>query len=312
MAEKVILNIVYKPQVGPSHKVFENEKGEIWHSQTKDPNKINIGMGWYSIQKPAPDDSILVVEPFCVLERDYDPGFTKKFKHIFTWAIKGFTHRAVESKVVEIIHPTYHNFPDNETIEQGWPDWDKRSNEIIFVANNKSSKHFSELYSLRLLLADILDVRSKFDVSWYGQIPIKRKYYKGALPDKHSKLQSVKFSVCTENSYHPNYTYNYFTEKMPDAWKAGAVPLYMGCHNVDDFNFPKESYIDLREYCKKDHKRWVIDKQGLIDKIENYSEQEYNTYREKLKSEIFMSNKFHDRTAFKNAFEKMIDTFYQA
>ena len=41
MADKKIINVVYAPGKGPPKKMFENEKGEVWNSNRKDPNKIN-------------------------------------------------------------------------------------------------------------------------------------------------------------------------------------------------------------------------------------------------------------------------------
>ena len=120
MADKVIINIVYAPPQGPPNKIFENEKGEIWNSQGYDNSKINIGMGWYSIQDPKPVDSILVVEPYCVLQRDYSTEWTKKFKYIFTWANKGFKS-SVQDKIIDINHPTYHSFPDPNTVGNDGP-----------------------------------------------------------------------------------------------------------------------------------------------------------------------------------------------
>jgi len=310
MAKRAIVNIVYAPQTENPHLKYFNDKGEIWHSSTRDPHKFNIGMGWYSIRDPRPQDSILVVEPFCVLERDYEVGFVKKFKYIFTWATKAYQH-GLQPRIVEINHPTYHDYPNPDNFDQNWPDWNSRQNEIIIVANNKSSQHCSELYSFRLLVADIIDACTDMTVSWYGQIPIKRKYYKGTLTDKHARLMSAKFSLCTENSYDPTYTHNYFTEKMPDTWKAGAIPLYIGCHNIDSFGFPKSSYIDLRELAHKEGPRWVVNKQALVNRLNSYTEADFNKYRQELKSEVFQSKKFFELTSYANAYDKIIDTFHK-
>lgn len=316
MTSKAIVNIVYSPQEAKPHLKYSNKQGEIWNSKGKDPHKFNVGMGWYSIRNPKPQDSILVVEPFCVLERDYSTKFTKKFKHIFTWATKAFDQphipQHVKNKVVHINHPTYHSFPNPDNFDIKWPKWNDRKNEVVIVANNKSSQHHSELYSFRLLLADILDARSNLEVSWYGQIPIKRKYYKGKLNDKHTRLMQAKFVLCTENSYDPIYTHNYFTEKMPDVWKAGAVPIYIGCHNIDDFGFPKSSYIDLRNLARKEGPKWIIDKDGLINKLESYSNNQYDKYHQELKSGVFKSGKLIEHTAFSKAYDKIIETFYKS
>ncbi len=311
MAKKrAIVNIVYSPQKEKPHLKYSNEKGEIWNSNARDPQKLNVGMGWYSIRNPRPTDSLLVVEPFCVLEKDYAPSFAKNFKHIFTWASKAFHLPALQKKVVEINHPTYHSHPNPDNFDHNLPEWKDRKNEIVIVANNKSSQHCSELYSFRLLIADILSARSDITVSWYGQIPIKRKYYKGKLKDKHERLKQVKFSLCTENSFDPMFTHNYFTEKMPDTWKAGAVPLYIGCYNINDYKFPKSSYIDLRNIAHKHGPRWNVNKEMLVNTLKNYSEDDYNKYRREAKSEIFQSGKFFRATAFSRAYDKIIETFH--
>ncbi|MDP2685289.1 MAG: glycosyltransferase family 10 [bacterium] len=310
MAKKVIINIVYSPQTGPAHKAFENEKGIIWRSSKYDQYKINVGMGWYSIPKPKPRDSIWVVEPYCILERDYDYRFVNTFKHIFTWAPQAFSHKQLQPKIVETNHPTYHKFSDPDRLIQSWPEWNKRKNEIIFIANNKTSKHHSELYSLRLQLADMLHAKSKFKVSWYGQIPINRPYFKGPAKSKQELVKNVKFSICTENSYDPVYTHGYFTEKMPDVWVAGTVPIYMGCHNIDSFKFPEQSYIDLRTYVKKENGKFNINEQALINRIENFSEEQYKNYLNSVKNQILMPQKLKDTSSFEAAYKIIINTFY--
>lgn len=307
MTKKTIINIVYSPQKDPPRKIYENEKGEIWNSPTRDVNKINVSMGWYSIPKPKEGDCCIVVEPICVLERDYEERFVKKFKYIFTWADKAFEKTKVKDKVIYISHPTYHNTV-NPKISDSWPNWDQREDKIVFVASNKTSEHYSELYSFRLKLADILYKESKLKVEWYGQIPVKKPYYKGSIADKNSLLSESKFSVCTENCYDSVYSHNYFTEKMPDVWKAGAVPIYFGCYNIDDFNLPSSSYIDLRNFCNKNNKRWEIKKEDLINTIDSFNNENYLVYKESLVKDILSTDKLYKLTTFNDLFNKLLDT----
>lgn len=305
--KKIEINIVYSPAKEPQHKVFENEYGTIWHSKDRDPNKINVGMGWYSIQKPSPDDCILVVEPYCILERDYDVSFIKQFKHIFTWATNAMTHSDIVKKVVPINHPTYHNIPNLRAHSKNWTPWDKRANEIVIIANNKSSKHHSELYSLRVYLADVLNEFSQYKVSWYGQIPLKRPYYRGMVQNKQDILNSVKFSICTENSYDPIYTHNYFTEKMPDVWMTGAVPIYMGCFNIDNI-VTSDCYIDLRNLVQKHGQSWRVNKQILNNKIIGMDNDKYIRYVDLLFTNVDDTGLFKKHHSFNNVYEKIIDT----
>jgi len=308
---RVNLNIVYAPQPGPDRKIFENEHGEIWHSKKKHPQKINIGMGWYSIRDPKPGDNILVLEPFCVLPKDYNIPFLKRFKYIFTWATKAITNHRIKKRVIEINHPSCLGI-EREKVGKGWVPWKQRKNEIVFIANNKSSTHNSELYSLRLQLADFLSKQqSKYKISWYGHFKLKRPYYKGPIRSKHDILRQVKFSICTENCYHPAYSFNYFTEKLPEVWKGGAVPLYMGCYNIDAFSFPSQSYIDLRNFTKRDGKEYNILGPKLMERIKSYSENEYERYLQKLKNKIMIPQALYHHISYKRMWRTMINTFYR-
>jgi len=304
--QKVKVNLVYSPQTGKPHKVFENEKGEVWRSKKYDNNMKNVGMGWYSIRDPRPGDSILVVEPICVLQKDYNPAFLKRFKHVFTWAVPALEKTPIKNRLVKINHPTYNSIPSFEALKQNWLPWEERKDEIVIIANNKSSQHHSELYSLRIQLADMLHAASKMKVSWYGQIPLKKAYYVGTIPDKNKILREVKFSLCTENSYDETYTQNYFSEKMPDVWIAGAMPLYMGCYNVDEFGFFDHSYIDLRNYTKKANKSWAVHKRPLLERIHGFDKGRYQNYVSGLRV-LFNTNKLKP-FLYDNLYETMIDT----
>ena len=307
--KKIEINIVYSPGTGPQHKVFENAHGIIWNSKSYDPTKINVGMGWYSIRKPKPCDSILVVEPYCVLQRDYDVGFISKFRHIFTWATNAMTSPSIKGKVIPINHPTYHKIPDLKARSKNWLPWNQRDDEIVIIANNKSSKHHSELYSLRVHLADVLDAFSPYKVSWYGQIPLKRPYYRGAAKSKEEILGKAKFSICTENSYDKKFTHNYFTEKMPDVWMAGAVPIYMGCFNIDDM--VNSCYIDLRPIVEKHGKSWKVDKRRLNNRIVNFTGAQYQDYIRSLHTRVDGTRLLNQHHSYKRVYEAMIDTFYK-
>ena len=289
--------------------MFENEHGAIWFGKEKHPDKVNIGMGWYSIKDPEPEDSILVVEPYCVLQRDYEVGFLNKFKHIFTWATKAMDNPAIQNKVVPINHPTYHHIPDLAGLSKNWKPWKERDNEIVIIANNKSSEHHSELYSLRVHLADILDAFSPYKVSWYGQMPLKRPYYRGKVNDKAEILSKAKFSICTENSYDPKYTHNYFTEKMPDVWTHGAVPIYMGCYNIDEMGSFGNCYIDLRPLVSKHNKSWRVDKQALNDRIVNFSEDQYNDYIKNINDHLVVPGVLENHHSYPRVFETIINAF---
>jgi hypothetical protein len=317
--------IVYEPQTDPVHQVYPYNQPDaavkIMHSSRCLSDHHNIGMGWYSLRNPKPEDSILVIEPYCVLDIDYDIDFLKKFKYIFTWATKAFENTEIESKIIPINHPSCRQFQQMSEIHpEEWPNWDERADEIVIIANNKTSKDSSHIYDLRIKLADHFHNlyklgRSKFKVSWYGQIPLSDKeYFKGPIEGlKQDVLKKVKFSICTENSYDPKYTFNYFTEKMPDVWMSGAVPLYMGCYNIDEFDFPTNSYIDLRTYIKinrkKTNKYEKSDVQSLYDRLAGFTSEHYNSYKHEIVKNMNSTHGIFYHISFQRMYEKMIDTF---
>lgn len=308
---KIDITIVYSPQTDQPHVCFENERGRITRSNHKIIDTYNISMGFYSNQEPQLDDSILVIEPYCVLQRDYEIDFVSRFDKIFTWATKAFENSSVAHKVIQINHPSIQ--PANaDQIKQNWLPWNEKTDEVIFVANNKSSPHSSQLYSLRLEIAELLVLRG-YKVSFYGQIPIPKSYYKGTIPDggKTDVLKKAKFSMCSENSYDPIFSHNYLSEKLPEVLLAGTVPLYMGCYNIDDLNIPK-NYIDLRPFIKKEQNSiaWIGDINPLLDHILNYKEEEYNKMLINIENNLKDPFGLNHIVSWNRVYETMINTFY--
>ncbi len=309
MTNKINICIVYSHQPEPPHVAYENEYGIIWRSGKPLSNMFNIGMGNYSLSNPGPKDSLLVLEPICVLPQDYNIHNISKYYKIFTWAIKAFENTEIASKTIEINHPSVRP-RDIIDIKKSWTDWNSRRNEIVLISNNKTSTHSSELYSLRLTLADALIQNSEYKVSWYGETAVPRSCYAGKLKNKDDVLKRVKFSICIENSYDHIYSTNYYTEKLPETWLSGCVPIYMGCHNIDNLNLPKNenSYIDLRPFVK-DNKKVHIS--SLVNKLLSYDSSCHEQMLNSLEQNIIDPKGFFYETSWTRVYDKMIDTFYQ-
>ncbi len=64
------------------------------------------------------------------------------------------------------------------------------------------------------------------------------------IPDKWDGIASFRYHIAIENSATPDY----WTEKVTDAFLAGAFPIYHGAPNIHDY-FPKESLaiIDIND-----------------------------------------------------------------
>jgi hypothetical protein len=314
--KKVKVNIIYSPQGcdGTSPR-FVNEKGEVWMHGSRKDDMHNISMSFYSANYPdpaGPNDSIYVIEPRCVAERDYELKFLRKFKYVFTWATKAFENTVLKNKIISLHHPSLLGINESvyEQRKKEWKPWSERKNQIVFIANNKSSDHPSQLYSLRLKLADWLYENYKnYEVAWYSQIPVNRPYYKGKISsDKFEILKDVKFSVCTENSYHSSFSHNYFTEKLPEVWLGGAVPIYMGCYNINDFGFNNNSYIDLRNFIF-DNNPHDINFPAIVHELDSFTEEKYNLLKSGIEYNV-NERKLFDLISEYKVMEKMIDVFY--
>ncbi len=198
------------------------------------------------------------------------------------------------------------NIDTYEKRKKEWWPWEKRKNEIVIIANNKRSDHESSIYNLRIELADwFFNHHKDHQIAWYGQIPVNRPYYRGPITgDKFDILKKVKYTVCTENSYHPQFSHNYFTEKLPEAWMSGVVPLYMGCYNINDFGFDPKSYIDLRDYQSK-----KLEINDLSFVLSNFSQDNYNQVISAIDYNVHQGNLF-DKISHELEMAKMIDVFY--
>lgn len=293
---KMNLNIIYTPQPEGPVLTYDNNGDHIWMSNSYKEGMPNIAMNNYSAIKIKKNDSILLIEPMCVLTENYNINFLKQFKYIFTWATKVFENSEVANKTVYTNVPSYKHAPKIDTFN--WLSWENRSNEIVFIANNKSSPHPSELYSLRTKLADWLHENSKFKVSWYGNIPLRKPYYKGSADNKAEILRKVKFHVCMENSYDPVYSNNFLSEKLSDAMISGTVPIYMGCSNLSELGISEECYINLLPFRS--------DFAQLELKMQNFS---LENYLQMTQCYIKLSDELHRLTSYDNMFKIMLKTY---
>lgn len=296
----VKINIVYTCG-GELHKLYENPQGEVWMSESRRPDMINIGMGYHSLREPEADDYFLLLEPYCVSPEDYGVDFLRKFKKVFTWA-----DHAVDPSipVVKINHPSFYQIPPQPPSD--WKPWRERADEIVIIANNKTSNHNSQIYHLRTQLADALHLKSHFRVVWYGEDPGHKPYFHGRIASKHDVLKRAKFCICSENCYDEVYSNDYFTEKMPDVWMAGAVPIYMGCYNIDQYNLFEHSYIDLRTYVTKSNSDLQINLPPLLSRIHDFSEKQYNNYCDGVRGGLFSNGKLKELISFERAYDTII------
>lgn len=297
------LNVVYLSHQGNQVIHYQGEEGIVYLSNSARNDIPNIYTSWYSNRElNNPNDSFIMLEPISVSPMEYEAEYLSKYKFVFTWChpdlFKGVN-------IVNINYPTSISPENPEYLKSKWKSWNDRKDEIVIVANKKYSNHSASIYDLRLILADIL-YKEGFNISWYGHTNCNKPYYKGLVSDKIDMLRNVRFSICSENTYDPLYSYNYLTEKLPHVAFAGAVPIYMGCYNIDNFGFSTNSYFDLRKYVNKENDKMNIDHQSLINDLKNYDESCFNEYTKEIYNNLKSDNGIIHHIDYRRVYKKML------
>jgi hypothetical protein len=70
-----------------------------------------------------------------------------------------------------------------------------------------------------------------------------RTVYRGRAGSKPAVLGAHKFAICFENSILQGW----ITEKIFDCFFAGAVPVYWGAPDIEQY-IPKHCFVDMREF----------------------------------------------------------------
>ncbi|HTJ52719.1 MAG TPA: glycosyltransferase family 10 [Cyclobacteriaceae bacterium] len=107
------------------------------------------------------------------------------------------------------------------------------------------------------------------------------KAFKGGIPSdqKLNVLNQFKFVICFENCSFPGYV----TEKIFDCFLAGAIPIYFGAPDINDF-VPENTFIDFRRF--KDFNELDV-------YLQNFSEEEAYQMLESAKK--FLASKDFDK-----------------
>ena len=305
-----ILNVVYGA-FGSPKIYYDGPDGTVWFSNKRNESKYCHNIFWGSCNDPKPDDSFVVIEPIVTDPGQYNIEHLSKFRKVFASFDKVFSNSLGE-KFVLINHGTEIVPKDADQLRNNWQPWEKRKNAVIIVAAaNKTSPHPASIYPLRIMLADFF-YENNFEVSWYGYSNCGRPYYKGQIPteqDKIAKIGEYRFTVCTENTYDPIYSHNYLTEKLPQAIYGGALPLYMGCYNIDELA-PKHSFFDLRNFVIRNDSNLRLLKRPLLEAINSFTKEKFERYQETAYQFIKDPFGLSYHTDMKRFFKQMLREYY--
>lgn len=159
--------------------------------------------------------------------------------------------------------------------------WERRDRKLLAVINaNKVTRiKVNELYTERLRAIEFFNRYGEIDLYGLGwdQPPVRlgtrlpravtrierrvkaawesvrppsdrlrtaaRRAWRGETSRKDVTLGGYKFSICFENSILEGW----ITEKIFDCFYAGAVPVYLGAPDVEEW-IPPECFIDMRRF----------------------------------------------------------------
>jgi len=127
--------------------------------------------------------------------------------------------------------------------------------------------------------------------------PWHRHTYNGVIPGDQKSLYEVlsHYQLCfaPENSRF----YGYVCEKAFQAMCCGAVPIYYGAPDVENY-YPEGTYIDCRRY--KNYKE-------LCEYLKSLEEKDYEEYRKKMKRFVTSKQSEHFTSiAFAKTFMKVL------
>jgi hypothetical protein len=153
------------------------------------------------------------------------------------------------------------------------------------------SLRLSDLYGMRLDLVRYFGPKASFVLrgsGWEHTVAGKCRFWRkpiryGNSPspceDKLSVLGECRFALALENAIYPGYV----TEKILDAFRAGAVPVYLGAPDITDY-VPAECFIDYRGFASPEL---------LEDHLATMPENRWTQYRQAAR--WFMSSPQYQR-----------------
>jgi alpha(1,3/1,4) fucosyltransferase len=215
--------------------------------------------------------AVFLGEPAVVLPRNDDPRRWRDFGTIFTWrddlaAARGFV------KYLLPVPATFPTVPD--------PPFAMRR-LLVNISSNKRSSHPGELYTVRRATIRYCECFIPHDFALYGlgwDAPGESfPSYRGSPHHKWDVLPQFRFALAYENMAAPGYV----TEKIIDAIRAGAVPVYLGAPNVEEY-VDAEAFIDRRQ---------IGSDEELVRFLRDVDEATYLRYRAAAK-EYLMSARF--------------------
>ncbi|MCE5324006.1 glycosyltransferase family 10 [bacterium] len=248
-----------------------------------------------------PDRLVLFLyEPDAVFPYQYDERVWRHFGQIFTW----------RDDLVDNVRFFKYKWPLRRRIKSPLPDFHERKLVAMINANKYSFVH-GEGYSYRRKAIRFFDTCGEFDLyglGWNDSACLMNrgnfvtavrsrklitfiknllelrsyKSYLGPVADKDETLSHYRFCLCFENQLN---RLGYITEKIFDCFVSGAIPVYMGATNVDEY-IPRDCFIAMNEMKSFEY---------LLEYMQSMRYEQFRAFQQ-AGQEFIMSGAFHQWT----------------
>ncbi len=194
--------------------------------------------------------------------------------------------------------------------------YDKKIKGVCILGKNGHKARMGNIYFLREELTTKLYSRSKLVTHIYAHKSYGRSHYQGNCKNSPWSIEAIDkvseylFNFCPENTYHPLWSYGYFTERIFRCFRAKTIPIYIGCYNIEDY-VPKDLFIDFRDFYvenpDEDHRELssctAYDR--LADYLVNFPKEKYIEMTEKA-FEWEKKRTFHTLEELEKAFNEAV------
>lgn len=225
----------------------------LWSRIPVDDCAMYAYIGATSYYGPTPQPQVLVqAEPVVTQPGEYTRRVFDQFDYVFPLleSLDGITPEFRRWPVyVYQVGPDPAPIPSLADLRERYP-YDGRVAGICMILGAKSSPIPGELYSKRAEMARWFHENSDVPFDVFGRPPFRDlPNYRGPLSatGKRETLAKYQYAVCLENCYDPFWSRGYLTERIPECLETRTIPIYLGCHNIED-HLPDACYVDMRRF----------------------------------------------------------------
>ena len=222
---------------------------------------------------------LYIYEPAAVDPIQYTRRIWEQFDEVLTWntylteSSPAFTFEA--GAYYDLPYPVDYGVAPPDAL----PDPSAREKALCQICSDKYSIAPGELYSERRRVARWFHQHGVTRMDVFGLRPMNTPNYRG-LCRKRETLSRYRYALCFENTYHPQWSRGYVSEKIFDCMALGVVPVYYGCSNVAE-RIPETCFIDFRNFDTLDELDTLLQEMSdeeYLERVDNMAAffQQYN------------------------------------